>query len=112
MGGGKKRSSDASQDEDGFEVDMRTEGMDAHVFSQPIGYIPQFPAPPKYIRVRSVFDSMGRGAGADDLLCRFVRNTSQNANLTKPFSPKSSTGSMKRMGNRRTLAQLTYQWHH
>lgn len=60
--GGKKKSSDAPQDEDGFEVDMRTEGMDAHVFSQPIGYIPQFPAPPKYIRVRSVFNSVRRGA--------------------------------------------------
>lgn len=27
--------------------------MDADVFSQPIGYIPQFPLPPKYIKVRS-----------------------------------------------------------
>ena len=27
--------------------------MDAAVFSQPIGYIPQFPPPPKYIKVRS-----------------------------------------------------------
>ena len=27
--------------------------MDADVFSQPIGYIPQFPPPPKYIKVRS-----------------------------------------------------------
>lgn len=27
--------------------------MDADVFSQPIGYIPQFPSPPKYIKVRS-----------------------------------------------------------
>lgn len=33
--------------------DRRTEGMDADVFSQPIGYIPQFPSPPKYIKVRS-----------------------------------------------------------
>ena len=33
--------------------DRRTEGMDADVFSQPIGYIPQFPAPPKYIKMRS-----------------------------------------------------------
>lgn len=49
--GGKKKGGDAPQDEDGVGVDMRTEGMDAHVFSQPIGYIPQFPAPPKYIRV-------------------------------------------------------------
>ena len=27
--------------------------MDADVFSQPIGYIPQFPSPPKYIKVRA-----------------------------------------------------------
>lgn len=27
--------------------------MDADVFSQPIGYIPQFPSPPKYIKVKS-----------------------------------------------------------
>ena len=33
--------------------DKRTEGMDAEIFSQPIGYIPQFPPPPKYIKVRS-----------------------------------------------------------
>ena len=33
--------------------DKRAEGMDAAVFSQPIGYVPQFPSPPKYIRVRS-----------------------------------------------------------
>ncbi|RPA92748.1 WD40 repeat-like protein [Choiromyces venosus 120613-1] len=51
--GGKKKGGDMSNDEDTFEGDIRTEGMDAHVFSQPIGYIPQFPAPPKYIRVRS-----------------------------------------------------------
>ena len=33
--------------------DRRPEGMDADVFSQPIGYIPQFPSPPKYIKVHS-----------------------------------------------------------
>lgn len=52
--GGKKKGVDAPQNENGFEVDMRTEGMDAHVFSEPIGghgFTPQFPAPPKYIRV-------------------------------------------------------------
>lgn len=27
--------------------------MDADVFSQPIGFIPRFPVPPKYIKVRS-----------------------------------------------------------
>lgn len=59
--GGKKKAGDALQDEDGYEIDMRMEGMDAHVFSQPIGhgYTPQFPAPPKYIRVRRVFNAVG-----------------------------------------------------
>ncbi|KAL8662628.1 MAG: hypothetical protein Q9202_004586 [Teloschistes flavicans] len=36
--------------------DPRTEGTDADVFSQPVGsngFIPRFPAPPKYIKVRS-----------------------------------------------------------
>ena len=37
--------------DEGGEGDARTEGMDADVFSQPIGFIPQFPSPPKYIRV-------------------------------------------------------------
>lgn len=109
MGGGKKKSSDAPRDEDGFEVDMRTEGMDAHVFSQPIGYIPQFPAPPKYIRVSFVFDFVRRGT--DDLFCRFVRNTSRSVNLIKLFSPKNSTGNMKITENHRMLVQLTYQPH-
>lgn len=44
--GGKKKDNEAV-DED----DPRTTGMDAHVFSQPIGYTPTFPTPPKYIRV-------------------------------------------------------------
>ena len=35
------------------EVGERREGMDADVFSQPIGFIPKFPVPPKYIKVRS-----------------------------------------------------------
>ncbi|KAI4091663.1 MAG: hypothetical protein L6R37_007698, partial [Teloschistes peruensis] len=51
MGGGKKKN--ASDEDEGVEGDKRTEGIDAAVFSQPIGYIPQYPAPPKYIRVRS-----------------------------------------------------------
>lgn len=31
----------------------RSEGVDAHVFSQPVGFIAQHPQPPKYIRVRA-----------------------------------------------------------
>lgn len=48
-----------SGDEDNIQGDPRTEGGDAHVFSQPIGYIPQHPPPPKYIRVRHSFGSIG-----------------------------------------------------
>lgn len=60
MGGGRKKGirGDNSDDEDSVEGDVRIEGMDADVFSQPIGYIPQFPPPPKYIRVRFTFSSM------------------------------------------------------
>ncbi|KAF8425112.1 WD40-repeat-containing domain protein [Tirmania nivea] len=55
IGGGRKRGVRGSNlgDEDNIQGDLRTEGGDAHVFSQPIGYIPQYPPPPKYIRVRS-----------------------------------------------------------
>ena len=52
--GNKKK--DASSDFDDDEMDSndnRMEGLDADVFSQPIGFIPRFPAPPKYIKVRS-----------------------------------------------------------
>ncbi len=50
----KKKDAPSEIEEKEAQVgDQRTEGMDAHVFSQPIGYVPQFPPPPKYIRVRS-----------------------------------------------------------
>jgi len=52
--GGKKKDPSSDFDEDESELgDRRTEGLDAHVFSQPIGHTPQFPPPPKYIKVRS-----------------------------------------------------------
>ncbi|KAI9760091.1 MAG: hypothetical protein M1840_002730, partial [Geoglossum simile] len=52
--GGKKKDPSSDFDEDESEIgDRRTEGLDAHVFSQPIGYTPQIPPPPKYIKVRS-----------------------------------------------------------
>ncbi|MCJ1380013.1 hypothetical protein MMC17_003116 [Xylographa soralifera] len=52
--GSKKKefSIDVLDDESDFG-DKRAEGTDADVFLQPIGFIPRFPAPPKYIRVRS-----------------------------------------------------------
>ena len=50
----KKKDVPIDINDDASEAgDRRTEGMDADVFSQPIGYIPQFPPPPKYIKVRS-----------------------------------------------------------
>lgn len=52
--GSKKKDTPIDLNDDGSEHgDRRTEGVDADVFSQPIGFIPQFPAPPKYIKVRS-----------------------------------------------------------
>ena len=33
--------------------DLRTEGVHADVFSQPLGFIPRFPPPPRYIKVRA-----------------------------------------------------------
>lgn len=47
MGSSLKKKNGEGDDDDV----ARTDGMDAHVFSQPIGYTPTFPAPPKYIRV-------------------------------------------------------------
>lgn len=52
--GRKNKGAGNNGDEDSVDAANRTEGMDAAVFSQPIGYIPQFPAPPKYIRVRQL----------------------------------------------------------
>lgn len=43
-------------DDDSELGEKRTEGTDADVFSQPVasnGFIPRFPTPPKYIKVRS-----------------------------------------------------------
>lgn len=52
--GSKKKDVPIETNDEEVEVgDRRTEGMDADVFSQPIGFIPRFPAPPKYIKVRS-----------------------------------------------------------
>lgn len=50
----KKKDVSLDANDDTSETgDRRTEGMDASVFSQPIGYVPQFPQPPKYIKVRA-----------------------------------------------------------
>ena len=52
--GTKKKDSLTDIPDDASEVtDHRPTGMDAELFSQPIGFIPRFPAPPKYIKVRA-----------------------------------------------------------
>ena len=52
--GSKKKEMPPDANDDDSEVgDKRTEGTDADVFSQPIGFTPRYPAPPKYIKVRS-----------------------------------------------------------
>ncbi|KAK6533581.1 hypothetical protein TWF694_002518 [Orbilia ellipsospora] len=54
IGGGKKKEPTVSEEDDSESIhDQRTEGLDAAVFSQPIGFTPKFPPPPKYIRVRA-----------------------------------------------------------
>ncbi|KAL8947249.1 MAG: hypothetical protein Q9222_006453, partial [Ikaeria aurantiellina] len=56
IGSKKKDAYPESDDGDSQMGDRLTEGHDADVFSQPIeanGFIPRFPAPPKYIKVRS-----------------------------------------------------------
>ncbi|KAL9584029.1 MAG: hypothetical protein Q9203_004830 [Teloschistes exilis] len=56
IGSKKKDNFPDVNDDDSQMGDPRTEGTDADVFSQPVGsngFIPRFPAPPKYIKVRS-----------------------------------------------------------
>ncbi|KAL9579726.1 MAG: hypothetical protein Q9212_004939 [Teloschistes hypoglaucus] len=56
IGSKKKDTFPDLNDDDSQMGDPRTEGTDADVFSQPVGsngFIPRFPAPPKYIKVRS-----------------------------------------------------------
>lgn len=54
--GSKKKDAQLDINDDESEVgDKRTEGTNADVFSHPVGssgFIPRFPAPPKYIKVR------------------------------------------------------------
>ena len=53
MGGKKKDGSMDLADNESEFSENRPTGMDAEVFSQPIGYTPRFPAPPKYIKVKA-----------------------------------------------------------
>jgi len=58
--GNKKKSTDESEESESVDGDRRTEGMDAAVFSMPIGFTPTFPLPPKYIRVGYQLESSQR----------------------------------------------------
>lgn len=52
--GSKKKTSSSEWKDDVSETgEIRATGMDAEVFAQPIGFIPRYPPPPKYIKVRS-----------------------------------------------------------
>ena len=53
IGSKKKDAPPDILDDDSDVGDHRAEGTDADVFRQPIGFIPRFPAPPTYIKVRS-----------------------------------------------------------
>ncbi|KAL1954172.1 hypothetical protein VTO42DRAFT_1580 [Malbranchea cinnamomea] len=53
--GNKKRDTVSESNDDVSELgEQRAAGMDAEVFAQPIGFIPRFPPPPKYIKVRAL----------------------------------------------------------
>ena len=53
IGSKKKEIAPEAHEDDADVADRRAEGTDADVFSHPIGFIPKYPAPPKYIKVRS-----------------------------------------------------------
>jgi WD repeat-containing protein 44 len=49
----KKKDSFDTVDDGESTSDKRAEGTDAEAFSRPLGYIPKYPEPPKYIKVRA-----------------------------------------------------------
>jgi hypothetical protein len=51
--GSKKNAPEEIFDDESESEEKRVEGADADLFSHPLEYIPRFPAPPKYIKVRS-----------------------------------------------------------
>ncbi|OQU94238.1 WD domain-containing protein [Cladophialophora immunda] len=55
--GNKKRDSFDLHDDNASEVgsEFRPAGVEAEVFSQPVGFIPKFPAPPRYIKVKAQY---------------------------------------------------------
>lgn len=56
MGSTKKRDSFDLRDDNASEMaEDRYAGVEAEVFSQPIGFVPKFPAPPRYIKVKAQY---------------------------------------------------------
>ncbi|EXJ94519.1 hypothetical protein A1O1_02915 [Capronia coronata CBS 617.96] len=54
--GTKKRDSFELRDDAASEIsENRSGGIEAEVFSQPVGFIPKFPAPPRYIKVKAQY---------------------------------------------------------
>ena len=55
--GNKKRDSFDLHDDNASEIgsEARPAGVEAELFSQPVGYIPKFPAPPRYIKVKAQY---------------------------------------------------------
>ena len=52
--GGKKREGSVDYIDNASEFsENRPTGMEVEVFSQPVGFMPRFPAPPKYIKVKA-----------------------------------------------------------
>lgn len=53
--GTKKRDSFDLRDNESEISENRSGGVEAEVFSQPVGFIPKFPAPPRYIKVKAQY---------------------------------------------------------
>ncbi|KAK5060025.1 hypothetical protein LTR84_009909 [Exophiala bonariae] len=53
--GSKKRDSFELRDNESEISENRSGGVEAEVFSQPVGFIPKFPAPPRYIKVKAQY---------------------------------------------------------
>lgn len=51
---GGKKNKNLSADTESTESDGRPEGRDAQVFKGPVGYIPQLPPLPRYIKVSNI----------------------------------------------------------
>ncbi|KAI9887270.1 MAG: hypothetical protein M1823_000941 [Watsoniomyces obsoletus] len=111
IGSKKKDTPQELPDNESEMGERRTEGMDAHVFSHPItsnGFIPHYPAPPKYIKVRThhkktpdfnrVFLAQELHRGGK------TRSSPQGASPTSPLDNASATWSLEFSVDGRFLA--------